>query len=227
MASVPAGGYDITLKVSKGYYYGGYYSDYSKKGTYAGGETATKDGTNYAGGAGSWMKKNAYAENGEAMNPVANRTYYLKEVPSNYLKPYMHIVYDERSQGIVNEIKKMFLITGIDDMNYSSTGLITENITLGTKKQTASYKVESTVDSSKNTTLTTTSLFGGKGYLVVWDQSSSLAENYQFQYTPYWVTPDGVTVNGAVTRTVNTQNKHYYGTFDQTESNLGIYRIDN
>ena len=51
-------------------------------------------------------------------------------------------------------------------------------------------------------------------------------ENYEFSYQAYFITPDGITVNGNITRTVNTQNNHYYNTFDQIEGNLGIYRID-
>lgn len=208
------GTFDITAKTADGYYYGGYYNAYNK-GT-----------TVYTGGAGSWSKANAYTANGTTMTPVANTTYYLKEVPASYLQPYMHIVYDTRSQGIVNEIKKMYLFTGIDDMNYTNVGLNVTNLTLGTKKTVASFTVTNTVDSTATTKLTTTSIWGVKGYLGVWDQTSSLATNFEFSYQPYFVTPDGITVNGKTTRTVNTQDKHYYNTFEQSESNLGIYKVD-
>lgn len=208
------GTFNIVNRTRAGYYYGGYYSKYNKV------------GTAYAGGAGSWSKTNAYTVNGKAMTPVAGETYYLKEVPEKYLQPYMHVVYDERSQEIVNELKQMYLMTGVDDMNYQEIGLNTVNITLGTRKTTASFKVVDTVGDTSTTTLTTSSIWGVKGFLGVWDQSSDLKENYEFSYQPYFVTPDGVTVNGTTTRTVNTQNNHYYNTFDQTADNLGIYRID-
>ena len=138
----------------------------------------------------------------------------------------MHVVYDERSQEIVNELKQMYLMTGVDDMNYQEIGLNTVNMTLGTKKTTASFKVVDTVGDTTTTTLTTSSIWGVKGFLGVWDQSSDLKENYEFSYQAYFITPDGITVNGNITRTVNTQNNHYYNTFDQIEGNLGIYRID-
>ena len=110
--------------------------------------------------------------------------------------------------------------------HYQEIGLNTVNITLGTRKTTASFKVIDTVGDTTTTTLTTSSIWGVKGFLGVWDQSSDLKENYEFSYQPYFVTPDGVTVNGTTTRTVNTQNNHYYKTFEQTADNLGIYRID-
>lgn len=208
------GTFNIVNKTYEGYYYGGYYSKYNKVGTV------------YEGGAGSWSKTNAYTTNGMSMTPVAGQTYYLKEVPEKYLQPYMHVVYDERSQNIANELKQMYLMTGVDDMNYQEIGLNTVNITLGTRKTTASFKVIDTVGDTTTTTLTTSSIWGVKGFLGVWDQSSDLKENYEFSYQPYFVTPDGVTVNGTTTRTVNTQNNHYYKTFEQTADNLGIYRID-
>ncbi len=208
------GTFNIVNKTKDGYYYGGYYSKYNKV------------GTAYEGGTGFWSKTNAYTVNGKAMTPVAGETYYLKEVPEEYLQPYMHVVYDERSQGIVNELKQMYLMTGVDDMNYQEIGLNTVNMTLGTRKTTASFKVVDTVGDTSTTTLTTSSIWGVKGFLGVWDQSSDLETNYEFSYQPYFVTPDGVTVNGTTTRTVNTQNNHYYNTFDQTADNLGIYRID-
>ena len=208
------GTFNIVDKTYEGYYYGGYYSKYNKVGTV------------YEGGAGSWSKTNAYTTNGMSMTPAAGQTYYLKEVPEKYLQPYMHVVYDERSQNIANELKQMYLMTGVDDMNYQEIGLNTVNITLGTRKTTASFKVVDTVGDTTTTTLTTSSIWGVKGFLGVWDQSSDLKENYEFSYQPYFVTPDGVTVNGTTTRTVNTQNNHYYKTFEQTADNLGIYRID-
>lgn len=208
------GTFNIVNKTYEGYYYGGYYSQYNKVGTV------------YEGGTGSWSKTNAYTVNGKAMTPVAGETYYLKEVPAKYLQPYMHVVYDERSQEIVNELKKMYLMTGVDDMNYQEIGLNTVNMTLGTRKTTASFTVVDTVGDTTTTTLTTSSIWGVKGFLGVWDQSSDLKANYEFSYQPYFVTPDGVIVNGTTTRTVNTQNNHYYNTFDQTADNLGIYRID-
>lgn len=208
------GTFNIVDKTYEGYYYGGYYSKYNKVGTV------------YEGGAGSWSKTNAYTTNGMSMTPAAGQTYYLKEVPEKYLQPYMHVVYDERSQNIANELKQMYLMTGVDDMNYQEIGLNTVNITLGTRKTTASFKVVDTVGDTTTTTLTTSSIWGVKGFLGVWDQSSDLKENYEFSYQPYFVTPDGVTINGTTTRTVNTQNNHYYKTFEQTADNLGIYRID-
>lgn len=207
------GTFDIVEKTYDNYYYGGYYSKYNKVGTV------------YEGGSGSWTRANAYTAAGTAMQPAAGETYYLKEVPAAYLQPYLHVVYDERSLPVANELKQMYLITGVDDLNYTEIGLNAENITLGTRKTVASFKVQNSVD-SVTTTITTNSIWGVKGFLGVWDQTSDLKEDYEFAYQPYFITPDGVKVEGTITRTVNTQDNHYYGTFDQGENNPGIYRID-
>lgn len=215
------GTFNIVNKTKTGYYYGGYYSKYNKAGTV------------YEGGAGSWTRANAYTDEvtatgggiGTAMTPVAGQTYYLKEVSKAYIQPYLHVVYDERSLPTANELKQMYLMTGIDDLNYTELGLNVTNITLGTVKKVASFKVQESVDSD-TVTLTTSSLWDVKGFLGVWDQSSDLKENYEFTYQPYYITLDGVKVDGETTRTVNTQDNHYYGTFDQGDNNTGIYRID-
>lgn len=207
------GTFNIVNKTANGYYYGGYYSKYNKT------------GTAYAGGAGSWTKANAYTTDGQEMIPTAGTTYYLKEVPAAYLQPYLHIVYDEKTNP-VNELKKLYLMTGVDDLNYTEIGLNVTNMTLGTVKKVASFNVQETVNNSNTEKLTTSSIWGIKGYLGVWDQSADLKTNYEFTYQPYFVTPDGVKVEGATIRTVNTQNNHYYNTFDKSEENPGIYRID-
>lgn len=215
------GTFNIVNKTYEGYYYGGYYSKYNKVGTV------------YEGGAGSWTRANAYTDEvtatgggiGTAMTPVAGQTYYLKEVSKAYIQPYLHVVYDERSLPTANELKQMYLMTGIDDLNYTELGLNVTNITLGTVKKVASFKVQESVDSD-TVTLTTSSLWNVKGFLGVWDQSSDLKENYEFTYQPYFITLDGVKVEGETTRTVDTQDNHYYGTFDQGDNNTGIYRID-
>lgn len=216
------GTFNIVNRTKDGYYYGGYYSKYNKAGTV------------YTGGAGSWTRANAYTDEvtatgggiGTAMTPVAGQTYYLKEVSKAYIQPYLHVVYDERSLPTANELKQMYLMTGIDDLNYTELGLNVTNITLGTVKKVASFKVQESVDSD-TVTLTTSSLWDAKGFLGVWDQSSDLKEDYVFTYQPYFTTLDGVKVEGETTRTVNTQDNHYYGTFDQGDNNTGIYRIDN
>lgn len=215
------GTFNIVNKTYEGYYYGGYYSKYNKVGTV------------YEGGAGSWTRANAYTDEvtatgggiGTAMTPVAGQTYYLKEVSKAYIQPYLHVVYDERSLPTANELKQMYLMTGIDDLNYTELGLNVTNITLGTVKKVASFKVQESVDSD-TVTLTTSSLWDVKGFLGVWNQSSDLKENYEFTYQPYYTTLDGVKIDGETTRTVNTQDNHYYGTFDQGDNNTGIYRID-
>lgn len=206
------GTYDITKKVPSSYYYGGYYSKYNKS-----------EETVYPGGTGYWTKKNAITgERGDVMTPVAGETYYLKEVPAAYLRPYLHIVYNEYYGNVITG---MYLITGVDDANYQEIGLDVRNITLNTMRQVSKVTVQASAAQGE-TTITTQTAFGVKGFLGVWDQTNVLKENYEFTYTPYFITPDGVKVVGRTVRLVNTGDKHYYNTFDQGDNNPGIYRKD-
>ena len=70
LSSVTGGTFDITNLVSNGYLYGGYYSDYNRKGAnYSGGTDGLTEqggryydvgGTSYDGGLGYWSGSNAY-----------------------------------------------------------------------------------------------------------------------------------------------------------------------
>ena len=141
------GTFDITALVADGYLYGGYYSDYKKAGTYAGGPYATYDGTSYAGAiTGYWDGSAAYTENGMSMTPVAGRTYYLKEVPDEYFMPYMAVVYD--SYADPNTAEDMYLISATDDKNYQDFGLLAEN-TYTQEKEFALRKLYYSIDAIK------------------------------------------------------------------------------
>lgn len=231
---VSGGTFDIVNHTEGGYLYGGYYSDYGGRGSYetpstpyaqAEPDVSMEGASTYTGGAGVWKKTNAYTESGYTMHPEAGVTYYLKEVPQVYLQPYMHIVYDKNSQP-ANLLKQMYLMTGVDDLNYSEIGLDVTNITTGTRKTVATFKVQDTVGGTTET-LSTQSIWNVKGFLGVWDQTNDLKEDLEFSYQPYFETPDGVTVYGKTTRSVYTQDNHYYGTFEQNVENPGIYRVDN
>lgn len=218
--------FDITKGVTDGYLYGGYYSGYKKAGTYTGGPTATKDGTNYKGAiAGYWDSSKAYTEvKGTEIKPVAGRTYYLKEVPEDYFQPYMQLVYDERSNP-VNQVVKMYLISATDDKNYEDFGLEAINTYTQEKEYALSFKLQEKVNVSNITTITAKSAFGvSNGYLGVWNANEELKENNNFYYRPYVITPDGVTVRGIKTRTVYTGNVTYTGSLDSGD---GVYKVDN
>ena len=227
---MPASGtYDITAAVKNGYLYGGYYSSYKKAGSYAGGPTATNDGTSYKGAiAGYWDKSAAYTADGRTMQPVKGETYYLKEVPNDYFKPSMALVYDTYTDPY--DAVGLYLISATDDKNYTDFGLQITSTIAGengydqVKKYALSFKVQQKVNVSTMTTITAKSAFGvAGGYLGVWDAGIELVENNNFSYTPYVVTPDGVTVTGTTMRTVYAGDVTYRGTLD---NGPGVYKVD-
>lgn len=228
---MPASGtYDITAAVKDGYLYGGYYSSYKKAGSYAGGPTATYDGTSYKGAiAGYWDSKAAYTANGTTMQPVKGKTYYLKEVPDDYFKPGMALVYDTYTDPY-NAVG-LYLISATDDKNYTDFGLQITSTIAGVngyeqvKEYALSFKVQQKVNVSDTTTFTAKSAFGvPNGYLGVWDAGIELVLNNNFSYTPYVVTPDGVTVTGTTSRTVYAGDVTYRNTLD---NGPGVYKVDN
>ena len=228
---MPASGtYDITAAVKDGYLYGGYYSSYKKAGSYAGGPTATYDGTSYKGAiAGYWDSKAAYTANGTTMQPVKGETYYLKEVPDDYFKPGMALVYDTYTDPY--DAVGLYLISATDDKNYTDFGLQITSTIAGVngyeqvKEYALSFKVQQKVNVSDTTTFTAKSAFGvPNGYLGVWDAGIELVINNNFSYTPYVVTPDGVTVTGTTSRTVYAGDVTYRNTLD---NGPGVYKVDN
>lgn len=218
-----SGTFDITSLVANGYLYGGYYSDYKKAGSYEGGPTATYDGTNYAGAiTGYWDGSAAYTANGTTMIPVAGRTYYLKEVPEDYFKPYMVLIYD--SYANPNTAEDLYLISATDDKNYQDFGLLAENTYTQEKEFALSFAVQQQINVSTKTVITAKTAFGvPTGYLGVWHAGEELTADNHFTYRPYVVTPDGVTVYGTTTRTVYTGDVTYRGTLDEGP---GVYKVD-
>ena len=217
------GTFDITALVADGYLYGGYYSDYKKAGSYEGGSKATYDGTNYTGAiAGYWDSSAAYTANGSMMIPVAGQTYYLKEVPEDYFKPYMAVVYD--SYADPNTAEGLYLISATDDKNYLEFGLEAVNSYTQEKAFAMSFTFQQEINTSAKTVITAKSAFGvPAGYLGVWNANEELTENNSFYYRPYVVTPDGVKVYGTTTRTVYTGDVTYRGTLDEGP---GVYKVD-
>ena len=119
LSRLTEGKYDLTGAVKEGYLYGGYYSDYRFKGSYAGDGVAVTDGRAYNGGEGYFLASQAQSADGTRLEPVSGTTYYLKEVPKAFLRPYTHLLYNR----FTGEINKMFLMTNLDDRNYTDFGI--------------------------------------------------------------------------------------------------------
>ena len=170
------------------------------------GEGSTKAAPYTGKKATAWKAADAYTtDKGTKMHPTAGTVYYLKEVPNSYLRPFVQVVYDEYDN---NTLKKLYMITALDDGNYKNGGFYDGN------QSTPSTKLSSTVKITKNGktayTLTAKGIFDGKeypdsnisvprGYLISIDS----AFNESFEMQPYFVTLDNVKVYGVTNRSVD------------------------
>ena len=194
-------------------------SAYAYKADTAGGSwTKDTDGTAYTGAlVNQWS--NGETESGLAANVKANTVYFVKEVPdSKYLQPYTHYTYYKAApQYIAN----LWMISDIDDLNYTETGFI---ITTNNDKAKVckSLTVQNQVGGAK-VKLTPNNVFRKKGvvatnYLTYCQEDGSVStpeagkgtsdlRSGQANVTMYWITPDNVFVTSAVKRNLTGDGK--------------------
>ena len=174
-------------------------------------------GMPYYGGIGAWTNSEAYTADGRTMTPKGGETYYLKEVPLYFLQPYLYAIYDMYDE---NTVKDMYLLCNVDDNNYRDIGLFVEDIEAGSRtKLTVALTVtkivqgEEVQDRIDFKTVAEASYFIvdnlAKGYVGVWHPGVQ-AVGAQFSFTPYFITPDGITVEGCFQRNVDTGDGMYY-----------------
>ena len=209
--------FSIYALTAPGTLYGGYYSDYAGKSSgyksedlvYTNNKSKDKgeDAKAYdyayiaemkVNNKSVWTYANGYLPAGTAMDPEENTTYFLKEVPSNYLLPYTHYTYYKSGLKLAN----LWTMTAIDDMNYDKVGFVIQ-----TDDQDAiivdSLSIKA-ANSSSSVTLTAGKVFKPKeiqdgylGYFEITDYKGSDIVIKQF-----WKTKDGITVNGLKKRTL-------------------------
>ncbi|MCR5808663.1 MAG: choice-of-anchor J domain-containing protein [Clostridiales bacterium] len=212
--------FDITSLVKKGntkdglpeYLYGGYYKKYNKASEFDPANPYSVDPNHkpYKGGAGYWSMSNAWKAQpevrnnvkeggcGTAMFPVAGEIYYLKEVPSAVLSPWVQVIYAKGTHKIIN----MYIVSVIDDANYLERSLGITDVDV-TPKLTYRLVVKD-ADGNPEATLTPQSvsrngLEGGYVTFANIDLSEPLAT---YVYTPWYETPDGYVVEGLKIRTI-------------------------
>ena len=212
--------FDIAYLTAAGTLYGGYYSDYAGKSS--GFDAAAARALDYSGekppkdtggkaynlayieesSRGAWTGAKAYDVNGFAMVPVADTVYYLKEVPPEYLLPYFHYTYKLDSR----EIATAWLVSDLDDTNYTQTGFIFVDQS-GQAKICDSLTVKTSVGNN-TIRLTAKRVFGSEGVLSGYLTYRRVIDNYQgidkfgdnVSIQQYWVTPDGLLVTGTTSR---------------------------
>ncbi len=218
-AALVVGNKTVYNGLTSGKLYGGYYPN---AGVSISGVETVKDGTQYPAYDGSnwtWNYDNAMTSDGTkiAVSSIkAGDFYYLKEVPSDYLKPYTYMGY------FGNNISTLMLMTAIDDLSYENGGFVFQvgegdkntvsspsfykkfTVTAGNQKEILTvaginedYK-EKTGSENNYWDITT-------GYLGYWKLLGAdyIGENIKITVTQWWQTPDLVTVTGTVTRVVS------------------------
>ena len=211
------------------YHYGGYYKVYGGakltdaqiNGTAASGKVAydatgwatdsegeAYDGKSLTSAAGTrfWLRANAYSEangdaSGDAMKPVVNGVYYLKEVPVCYLQTNARWVYDMAQADLIFNI---YPITCVDDTNYKELGFTVETDALKATISTKfTYQFRGDPENTKYS-ISASDLISQRGYLGIvniTDKIGKIAAAASVEdgvlVKPYWDTPDSVKVTTA------------------------------
>jgi hypothetical protein len=214
------GTFDLFSHAKEGTLYGGYYLDYAGKGDYADDGVPGTTGVKYTGM--NYLWSNPETTIGTAMTPVAGETYYIKEVPTYYLRNYHQITYVKAT----GKLTGLYLISATDDKLYQETGLYIQTSDKKTSKVATSLTYLNTA-TNKSVTLKANTVFKSLGITGEGSQNNLLtyfeATNTSyfaagsFTVLPYWKTPDGIEVKGISTRTITIAD-------DMTKS--GISKVD-
>lgn len=192
------GKFNLTACVTDGYLYGGAFSD----------EACTKAQSFNAG------------ENAIAFTPEAGATYYIWEVDDDYLVPKSLSCWEHTGNSNNVDVMGFFVATPVDREYYSEVGFTVNNDKLVARQVTEKY-----VDSEGNTIILINDnepvLYkkvvilrkdGSKGEYTI-DKITNLKVGYiacasvdktywdkagaTIEFTPYWITLDGVKVTNA------------------------------
>ncbi len=203
------GTYNLYAHTTRGLLYGGYYLDYAGKGKYKDDGVKSTGGVAYTGMNYDWDQAKAQTTNGKAMKPVANETYYIKEVPVYYLRNYHQINYMKAKP---NKLTALYLISAVDDLNYSATGLILKGNDKSQPVKVVKTMTFTNSATKKSTTLRANTVFkrigidgqgSEKDYLTYFNATGTdYFKTGSYTVLPYWVTLDGIEVTGVSTRTI-------------------------
>ena len=154
----------------------------------------------YVQGVTKWWKYNEMsAVDGRSIKPSVGIVYYIKQVPEAYLNSRIQYIYNMK-EG--NKISKIYLITVVDDQNYSQVGFNVED-GFGNKIATlaGSFVFEQEGTGTQITTKPNSFKDIERGFIGWADGQFEGNDGYipaglEFTMTPYWITKDGVTVDG-------------------------------
>jgi hypothetical protein len=177
--------------------------DYAGKGDYKDDGVKGTTGIAYTG-MNEFEWTNPETKIGTDITPVAGETYYIKEVPTYYLRNYHQINYMKAS----GELKALYLISAVDDLNYNETGFTlktddNQEAMVVSQMTFKNYSTNKSVVLKANTVFKSIGITEAGEYLTYFDATESdYFKVGNFTVQPYWITPDGITVNGISTRTI-------------------------
>ena len=217
------GTYDLTQNLTQNTLYGGYYLNYAGKGTYADNGVKGENGVVYTGMNYVWSRDQVQTVSGKAMKPTPRETYYIKEVPVYYLLNYYQLNYMKTDE---QKLMSMYLISAIDDLNYKETGFtITQDNEKAKVASSVTFQNAATGNKVKlmaNTVFRTKGITGDGSeedkltYYDLTPNTKFFKADSSFSVKPYWITPDGITVNGVSTREIKIE----------TLTRKGVTKID-
>ena len=188
-----AGTFDIVSLVKSEHIYGGYYKEYAD------------EGTPYTGASSKWNFDEAYTTSGFKMTPTPGTTYYLKEVPYNYLRPR----YQTISIKSTKKFSQMYLVTVLDDNNYRAVGYDGTGLDgkdLGDADIRGDSNPTEAIHAFFRVSGSSTAKYIYKDYIsqtpggllnvyaLYYNLEPDLADGTTYKYTPYYVTPDNIKV---------------------------------
>ena len=220
MTSCKANGtYDLTKAVSGGTLYGGYYEtfnglkgvspetmDAAKASAKAaddhmaaveGAKLYTGDKA-YVSGVTKWWVS-PITNKGSEIVPVAGNVYYPKEVPAKYLTSRIQYIFKWSKE---NKISDIYLLTVLDDKNYSEVGfeITADNTKIATLAGSFTFVQHET---NQEITVKPADFTGvNRGFIGYANaefekmEDGFLNPDLAFTMTPYWITPDGEKITG-------------------------------
>jgi hypothetical protein len=212
--SVTESPFNLVETVTENTLYGGYYL---KSGISAPAEiddsTPAYDGSNW-----TWIKPETAV--GTAITPVADTTYYLKEVPATYLIPTQIETFNRYNYAL----RHLILTTAVDDTNYKEMGFAVDGTnTEGAAAEKMQISFGKNSGDLSNTTVDLdvkkiTSSSVEKGLVCfacvfnyatqVYDDIIVEGKTNTLSLKPYWITPDGITVTGSGMRRIMIADKN-------------------
>ena len=177
---IPVDPVNLTQKVYSGQIYAGYY-EYDES-------AENKRGA-------------AKTSSGMSLTPEVDKTYYLKEISEDYLKPQIYLIYNPTYGGL---IKGMYGFVNIDTASdYTDCGFVINGSEQSAKNDMALQGIVVKQEGKEDKTLTAMTLFGmsscNMGMINLEDQISL---GKRVQLGGYYETPDGIKVYGKKDRVV-------------------------